>query len=484
MAPWTSVLLNPGTIFLLFALLLLATFWILSIPGKSCQQLPPGPLPLPIIGNLHLIDIRRQDLSLMKKVVVLIGYEAVKEALLSKRNEFIDRPSIPIFSRIQHGNGVFFSVGELWKSTRRSTLSSMRDLGMGKKRIEGRILEELHFLIEVVKSFKGESFKLKSLAVAPANITFAILFGDRFDYADPTFVTLVRLIDEVMTLLGAPSLHLFNVYPFLGFLFKPHKMILSKTEEACVILKKYIMAGKQNIHDSHLYNYINSMLTKQQKEETSNGKNLFHDANVLASVLDLSLAGIETTATTLQWAILLMMKYPEIQRQVQEEIKRVIGLERLPTFEDKKRMPFANAVVHEVQRFISLLPHMPRCTAVDTYFRGYFIPQGTMVIPSLTSVLYDKTKWETPTQFNPNHFLDAEGNFVMKEAFLPFSIGRRSCIGESLGKMELFLFFVGLLQRFTFCPPPGLTALDLDLTAEVAFTLRPQPYSTCAVPFK
>ncbi|XP_077774821.1 cytochrome P450 2W1-like isoform X3 [Podarcis muralis] len=498
MALWTFVLLDPVSVFLLLALIFLTTFWFLSSNhGKSPLPLPPGPRPLPVIGNLHLIDIRRQDLSYMKlsekygpvftvylgfqKFLVLTGYEAVKEALTSKGNEFINRPPLPIFRQMQSGHGVIFSDGELWKATRRYTLASLRDLGMGKKRIEGKIQEELQFLVELIKSFKGEAFPLKTLTLATTNVAYGIVFGDRFDYDDETFLTLLKHVDDVVVLLGEPQLQVYNVYPFLGFLLKPHKMILDTMEKTRVILREYLAAGKKRINENLLQNYYDYMLTKQQSEERSKDRNLFHDANIVAAVFDLVLAGTETTGTTLQWAILLMMKYPDIQRQAREEIERVIGLERLPTCEDRKQLPFNNAIVHEVQRFASILQQFPRCTAVDTCFRGYFIPKGTPVIPSLTSVLYDKTQWETPTQFNPNHFLDAEGNFVKKDAFLPFTIGRRNCPGESLALMEIFLFFVGLLQRFTFCPPPGKTVSDLDLTPEVTFTLRPQAYSTCAV---
>ncbi|KAH0632016.1 hypothetical protein JD844_020023 [Phrynosoma platyrhinos] len=321
MALWASVF-SSGTIVLLFALLLLIVFWFFTHPKKSSLRMPPGPPPLPIIGNLHLLDIKRQDISFMKlseiygpvftvhlgprKVVVLTGHEAVKEALMSKDNEFIDRPYIPVFSQIQHENGIFFSDGDLWKTTRRFTLSSLRELGMGKKQIEGRILEELSFLTEMVNSFKGDA--------------------------------------------------VFNVYPYLGFLLKPHKMILRRIEETCAILKKYIQAAKQSVSENTVGSYIDAMLFKQKEEENSKSKKMFYDANILASVLDLVMAGTETTATTLQWAILLMMKYPEIQRKVQEEIKRVLGSERAPTYEDKKHMPFATAVIHEVQRFASVVP--------------------------------------------------------------------------------------------------------------------------------
>uniref|UniRef100_A0A8B9BND7 Cytochrome P450 family 2 subfamily W member 1 n=1 Tax=Anser brachyrhynchus TaxID=132585 RepID=A0A8B9BND7_9AVES len=475
-------------------LLLLTALYVLQGFKQSALKLPPGPFPLPIIGNLHLLDIRRQDKSLMKisekygpvftvhlgfrKAVVLTGYEAVKDALLNTADVFADRPVIPIFHHIQHGNGVFFSSQELWRKTRRFTVAAMRDLGMGKRLAEERILEELQFLIGLIKSFKGGPFRLRCLNTAPTNITFAILFGRRFDYEDPTFVTLLRLIDEVMLLLGSPFLHLFNFYPFLGFLFKPHKIILKKIEEVCVILKKHIKESKKNINGNSLTSYIDALVFKQEEK---NKDTPFHDENVLASALDLLMAGTETTSTTLQWAVLLMMKYPEIQKKVHAEIERVLGPGCLPTFEDRKKMPFTTAVIHEVQRFVTLLPHVPRCTSTDTHFKGYFIPKGTTVIPLLTSVLLDKTQWETPDEFNPNHFLDSEGNFIKKKAFLPFSTGRRNCIGESLATVELFIFFTGLIQKFTFKPPPGVKESELDTTAEAGFTMRPHPQCACAV---
>ncbi|XP_056193558.1 cytochrome P450 2W1 isoform X1 [Falco biarmicus] len=490
MVAFTALFICGGCV-----LLLAAALYVLKVFKQSALNLPPGPFPLPVIGNLHLLDIRRQDKSLMKisekygpvftvhlglqKVVVLTGYEAVKDALLNTADVFADRPAIPIFHHIQHGNGVFFSSQELWKTTRRFTVATMRDLGMGKRLGEERMLEELHFLIELIKSFKGGPLPLRFLNMAPTNITFAILFGRRFDYEDPTFLTLLRLIDEVMHLLGSPFLHLFNFYPFLGFLLKPHKMILKKVEEVCVILKKCIKESKENMNENNLMSYIDALVFKQEEQKKSN--TVFHDANVLASALDLLMAGTETTSTTLQWAILLLLKYPEIQEKVHAEIERVLGPECLPTFEDRKNMPFTNAVIHEVQRFVSLLPHVPRCTSADTHFKGYFIPKGTTVIPLLTSVLLDTTQWETPDEFNPNHFLDADGNFIKKKAFLPFSAGRRNCIGESLATMELFIFFTGLIQKFTFKPPPGVKESEVDTTAEAGFTMRPHPQCTCAV---
>ncbi|CAJ0941576.1 unnamed protein product, partial [Ranitomeya imitator] len=143
--------------------------------------------------------------------------------------------------------------------------------------------------------------------------------------------------------------------------------------------------------------------------------------------------------------------------KVQEEIKTHIKLGQLPTVEDRKKMPYTDAVIHEIQRFGNIVPlNLSHSTPTDVYLRGYLIPKGTEVIPFLTSVLYDKTQWKTPYDFNPNHFLDENGKFVRPDAFMAFSAGKRACAGEGLAKMELFLFFTGLLQAFTFYPPPGV----------------------------
>ncbi|MGH0130109.1 UNVERIFIED_CONTAM: hypothetical protein FKN15_006170 [Acipenser sinensis] len=117
--------------------------------------------------------------------------------------------------------------------------------------------------------------------------------------------------------------------------------------------------------------------------------------------------------------------------------------------------------------------------------------EGTPVIPLLSSVLSDKTQWETPHQFNPNHFLDVQGKFVKRDAFMPFSAGQcvreeqgpgqRVCLGETLAKMELFLFFTMLLQKFHFRPPQEVSPEQLDLTPTPGLTSGPQPFQLCAL---
>lgn len=156
----------------------------------------------------------------------------------------------------------------------------------------------------------------------------------------------------------------------------------------------------------------------------------------------------------------------------------MIGPSRLPSMSDRVNLPFTDAVLHEIQRMGNIIPlNGIRMASKDTTLGGYSIPKGTPLMAVLTSVMFDKSVWDTPEQFNPGHFLDKEGKFVKREALLPFSAGKRVCLGEGLAKMELFLFLVGLLQRFSFSVPAGM---ELSTEGVTGITRVPQPYTVYA----
>ncbi|CAM4616542.1 unnamed protein product, partial [Caretta caretta] len=102
---------------------------------------------------------------------------------------------------------------------------------------------------------------------------------------------------------------------------------------------------------------------------------------------------------------------------------------------------------------------------------------GTTLIPNLTSIMVDKNVWETPDTFNPEHFLE-NGQFRKREAFLPFSAGKRVCPGEQLARTELFIFFTTLIQKFTFRAPENV---ELNFEFTISLTRCPKPFQICAV---
>uniref|UniRef100_A0A8C3C2J3 Cytochrome P450 n=1 Tax=Cairina moschata TaxID=8855 RepID=A0A8C3C2J3_CAIMO len=491
---WSSIV-PVGLLFVLILLLIVKIqyFW----KSHVNKNLPPGPKPLPIIGNLHILDLKKLDGTMIKlsetygpvfriqmgpkTVVVLSGYDTVKEALVNHADAFAGRPKIQIIKETGKGKGVIFSYGENWKVMRRFTLTTLRDFGMGKKAIEDRVVEEYGYLADVIESQKGKPLEMTLIMnAAVANVIVSILLGKRYDYEDPTFKRLLSLMNENIRLFGRPPVSLYNIFPALGFFLKDRKAFLENMKEVNAFIKVTFIEHLKVLDRNDQRSFIDAFLVKQQEE---NGKdNVFFDNENLTEVVrNLFAAGTDTTSTTLRWGLLLMMKYPEIQKKVQDEIEQVLG-SNPPRTEHRTQMPYTDAVIHEIQRFANILPlSLPHETTEDVTLKGYFIPKGTYIIPLLTSVLRDKSQWEKPDTFYPEHFLDSEGKFVKKDAFMPFSAGRRICAGETLAKMELFLFFTSLLQRFTFHPPPGVSASDLDLNPAISFNIIPKPYKICAV---
>ncbi|XP_063583520.1 cytochrome P450 2C19 isoform X4 [Pongo abelii] len=417
--------------------LLLLSLWRQS-SGRG--KLPPGPTSLPVIGNILQIDIKDVSKSLtnlskvygpvftlyfgLKPMVVLHGYEAVKEALIDRGEEFSGRGHFPLAERANRGFGIIFSNGKRWKEIRRFSLMTLRNFGMGKRSIEERVQEEAHCLVEELRKTKASPCDPTFiLGCAPCNVICSIIFQKRFDYKDQQFLNLMEKLNENTRIVSTPWIQ-----------------------------------EKQN----------------QQSE--------FTIENLVITAADLLGAGTETTSTTLRYALLLLLKHPEVTAKVQEEIERVVGRNRSPCMQDRGHMPYTDAVVHEVQRYIDLIPtNLPHAVTCDVKFRNYLIPKGTTILTSLTSVLHDNKEFPNPEMFDPRHFLDEGGNFKKSNYFMPFSTGKRICVGEGLARMELFLFLTFILQNFNL--KSLIDPKDLDTTPVVkGFASVPPFYQLCFIP--
>ncbi|CAJ0965915.1 unnamed protein product [Ranitomeya imitator] len=413
---------------------------------RKYANFPPGPKSLPLIGNMHIINTRKPQKSFMEisktygsvfsvqlgteRFVILCGYDAVKDALINHAEEFAGRPVTAMGSRTSQGYGKPFD-------------------------------------------------NLSVINAAVANIIVFILLDHRYEYDDPTILKLMNLINENVRIVGSVMIRLYNSFPSLiGWLPGKHNTIFENHNKMQNFVQDTFTRKEKELDINNQRNLIDAFLAKQQ-EGKPESKLYYHNKNLGMLVSNLFAAGMETTSTTLRWGLLLMMKYPEIQKKVQCEIENVIGSAQ-PQVEHRKEMPYTDAVIHEIQRFGDIVPgSLPHSTTKDITFRGYFLPKGTTVIPLLHSVLKDKAYFEKPEEFYPEHFLDSDGKFKRNEAFVPFSLGKRSCAGENLAKMEMFLFFTTLLQNFTFQAPPGA---KLDLNPAPGLTNAPLPHEICAIP--
>ncbi|KAM3668443.1 cytochrome P450 2J2-like isoform 1-T1 [Ammospiza maritima maritima] len=486
---WDSVSLQTFLIFL-FIFLLIADY----MKNRNPKNFPPTPLRLPFLGHLYLVDFKDPVGGVQRiskrygdifglnmggmKTVLVSGMRLVKEVLVNQGDKFLERPDLPFDEQMFSKIGLVFSTGHLWKAQRRFTLTTLRNFGLGKRSLEERIQEECRYLVDVFRDEQENPFNPQlKITNAVANVICSLIFGNRFDYHDEDFQRLLKLMNEMTALSGAVSTQLYNNFPsIMKYLPGAHQTIFKRWRVLQKFMQEQINKHKEDWNPSESRDYIDGYLLEISKDHDSN---TFQEEHLMACSLDLMFAGTETTSSTLRWALLFMAVHPEIQARVQAEIDAVIGQARPPALEDRNKLHYTNAVIHEVQRKGNVIPfNVPRMASEDTYVDGYYIPKGTVITTNLTSLLFDKNEWKTPHTFNPEHFLK-DGKFWKNEYFLPFSTGKRSCLGELLARSELFLFFTSLLQKFTFQAPPDTT---LSLQSMLGITNAPQPYKIRAVP--
>uniref|UniRef100_G3VD25 unspecific monooxygenase n=1 Tax=Sarcophilus harrisii TaxID=9305 RepID=G3VD25_SARHA len=461
MDPWgltTSVLL---------ACVLLLIFLSLWNQRLKSGKLPPGPTPLPLLGNILQLDFKNMIASFSQlaekygpiytlyfgsqRIVVLHDYKIMKEALIDQGDGFVDRGNIAIFDDIMKRKGIIFNDGESWKQIRRFSLMTLRNFGMGKRSIEERVQEEAQCLVEELRKTKSQpTDPTFILGCAPCNVICSILFRDRFKYNDEKFLYLMKLLNENFQLLNSRWAQLYNFLPgFRVYLPGKHNRIFKNVEELKHFILERVKEHEKILDPNNPQDFIDCYLSKIQQEK-DNPHSEFDLENLIVAGGNLFTAGTETTSSTLRYGLLLILKHPEVQAKIHEEIDHVIGHNRAPSIKDRQDMPYMDAVVHEVQRFANILPlNLSHAVTRDIQLQQYVLPKGTTIFPLLFPILFDSKEFPNPERFDPKHFLDKNGKFKKSDYFMPFSIGKRSCLGEGLARMELFLFFTTILQNFT-----------------------------------
>uniref|UniRef100_A0A452VLA8 Cytochrome P450 n=1 Tax=Ursus maritimus TaxID=29073 RepID=A0A452VLA8_URSMA len=402
---------------LLVALLACLTLMVLMSVWRQKKlggKLPPGPTPLPFIGNYLQLNTEQMSNSLMKV------------------------------------------NGERAKQLRCFSITTLRDFGVGKRGIEERIQEEAGFLIEALRdtrsAFIDPTFFLSQTV---SNVISSIVFGDRFDYEDKEFLSLLSMMLGSFQFTATSMGHLYEMFhSVMKHLPGPQQQAFKELQGLEDFIAKKVEQNQRTLDPNSPRDFIDSFLIRMQ-EEQNNPNTEFFLKNLVLTTLNLFFAGTETVSTTLRYGFLLLMKHPDVEAKVHEEIDQVIGKNRQPKFEDRAKMPYTEAVIHEIQRFGDIIPMGPahRVTK-DTRFREFLLPK-VLSCP---------------------HFLDENGQFKKSDAFVPFSIGKWYCFGEGLARMELFLFLTNILQNFRFKSPQ--LPKDIDVSPKfVGFATIPGSYT-------
>ncbi|GAV03023.1 hypothetical protein RvY_13512 [Ramazzottius varieornatus] len=464
--------------------------WLLAILLTACgttvcfeiyrrwRKYAPGPMNYPLIGALPKIVAAHGIVGPFRAWADRYGdvfsfrmgpYEAVvlnDPALIREvfnKDVVSGRPQLPIIKLRSELNGnshgIIMAEGQHWREHRRFTLQTMRDLGMGRAGMQQKIIEEVgEFIDALKKDGLREDFDYKiPLHATVANIISRVLSGARYDKNDANFL---RFVDNVQDALREDNAKfLWNILPWTRvFLRKTQKSVFRRTKEIAVFidgvckqkfgdvteqaLKLSNATGRDDVTVDFMERYVHTVQAKQLSSFTMNGLGLM--------VEDMFEAGFDTSNCTLHWAFLLMCAYPEVQKTVQLELDHIVPQNTIPSVSDNYPLPYYEATLLEVHRFASIVPTgIGHRVEKDMTINGYFVPEDTWVIANLHYVHFSEKYWSHPEVFDPSRFIDGEGKFVTSDKVMPFSVGKRRCVGEALAKAEVYMILAAVLQRFT-----------------------------------
>ncbi|XP_076048581.1 cytochrome P450 2L1-like isoform X2 [Oratosquilla oratoria] len=362
--------------------------------------------------------------------------------------------------------GIINSSGSQWQNARRFALRHLKDFGLGKTSLENTIIPEVNHLINEIVKEEGKPMEISNaLNVSVLNVLWKLVADQRYNINDEELLFFQNIIHEIFETLQGPIVFL-DYLPWLLQILPC--WVINKVMKVDIIeynrntlhgfLKKIIEEHKKSRIPHNPRDYIDAYLD-QEEEEKHNPNSSFklEFLDLLVTIGDLFVAGSDTSSSTFRWMIALMAVNPDVQTKVQAEIDAAVPCDRVPNLNDRKNLQYLEAMLNEVHRHASFGPlGLPHLVSEDTDLEGYILPKGSIVMANIFSCHFDSRYWKYPVKFYPEHFIDENGKCMTKrEGFLPFSIGRRVCPGETLARMELFLFTSAVLQQFTIKSPPG-----------------------------
>ena len=345
-------------------------------------------------------------------------------------------------------------------------MRTLKEFGVGKTVTQTVINDEIAKLVEELKTEEGQAIDLKFRTnLAVVNTLWQIINGEK---ADPDNKQMEEVFRSTAEFIQENSM----TGPIMAMPWLRHlplfKNWFEKARSGPQTIRKFtaesIKRHMDTFEEGHQRDFIDCYIKKMA--ETTDENSSFHGkhgaGNMQRTLMDIFGAGSETTSAILTFTFNYLTRFPEVQRKVQEEIDQVAG-SRAPELNDRKNMPYTDAVIHEVLRHSCIVYTTPHATTEDVQFHGYTLPKGTSVYTNTSHIMNDPEHWDKPEEFNPDRFIDTEGNFQMNERCIPFGVGKRFCLGQQLAQHELFLFLTGLLQSFSFSttlPDPSMVDIE------------------------
>ncbi|KAK9911135.1 hypothetical protein M0R45_035058 [Rubus argutus] len=467
------------------------------------KRFPPGPRGFPIYGSLNLLgklpykdlhqlaqkygDIMYMRLGLVP-VIVVSTPRAAELFLKTHDLVFASRPPHEGSKHISYGqrNLSFSEYGSYWRDMRKmctiellsnhkiNSYKSMRkeELALLVKSIREAAAKERHVLVDL-------SSKVSSLS---ADMSCRMVFGKKYmdeEFSERGFKSVIQ---EGLQLGAAPNLGDYipciaplDLQGFTKRMKAVHKVFddfLDKIVEEHLLSRDH---GEKRTKD-----FVDVMLGFMGSEES---EYQIGRSNIKAIMLDMLAGSMDTSATTIEWALSELLKHPDVMKKVQGELANVVGMEKTVEESDLEKLEYLDMVVKETLRLHPVAPLLlPHQSTEDCTVNGFHIPKKSRVMINVWAIGRDPTAWSEAEKFIPERFvgssIDVQGNHF---ALLPFGSGRRRCPGIKLGLTVVQLVVAQLVHCFDWELPDNMSPNDLDMTEEFGITV-PRAKHLVAIP--
>ncbi|TFK27923.1 cytochrome P450 [Coprinopsis marcescibilis] len=479
---------------LLGSLLLLICFQNLVYPKRNPRRLPhpPGPPRYPIIGNALNIplkfqwkvfsqwsklygDYRRFSVSrgdmiymeiLNQPVLVLNSVRRIEDLLEKRSALYSDRPTAPMLRELMGWKNLFVCMdqGPRWRLHRKTFVQ--------------------HFAASIVHKYRPLHLDtidrlIHRLSLSPDNVVHevhlhATSLVARLMYGiditkDTTYTHLIDSIVASFEQAATPGRFLVDIFPSLQYIpawmpgayFRRFgegaRELLDRLQEHPFRLVEERMA--QGKADPCVASDMIERLPPLSDPTRGDTEEMFRQVASTAHI-----AGGDTSFSAMRTFLYAMSTHPDIQRKAQQEIDREVDAGRLPIFEDRDRLPYVNALVREVLRWVTVVPFaFPHVLSQDDEYDGYFIPKGTLVLPNSWAVQHDSQAYDNPFNFDPDRFFESSGNTGTKfvqpldpGVSAAFGYGRRICPGIYFATDTLYIFCASMLAAYDVLPDSSL----------------------------
>lgn len=432
------------------------------------------------MGFLHMVAISDPD--------------AARQVLQVQDNIFSNRPATIAISYLTYDRAdmAFAHYGPFWRQMRKLCVMKL----FSRKRAESwqSVRDEVDVAVRVVAENTGKPVNIGELVFnLTKNIIYRAAFGSSSQEGQDEFI---GILQEFSKLFGA-----FNIADFIPYLgsVDPQGLngrlarargaldsFIDKIIDEHVQKRKMgeVGDGETDMVDELLAFYSEEAKLNNESEDLQNSIRLTKD-NIKAIIMDVMFGGTETVASAIEWAMAELMRSPEDQKRVQQELAEEVGLARRVEESDFEKLTHLKCALKETLRLHPPIPLLLHETAEDATVCGYFVPKKARVMINAWAIGRDKNYWEEPESFKPGRFLkpdvpDFKGsNFE----FIPFGSGRRSCPGMQLGLYALELAVAHLLHCFTWELPDGMKPSEMDMNDVFGLT-APRATRLVAVPTK